>query len=105
MDGIVQELLRLERAKQKALIDGNAPAYDESVRAQLYCLDSHTSDLTTAARLFPNEFATLSGILRQNVALFWNLMRVSPVYEHTRGGYTVEGNIETQVGRRLEVQA
>jgi len=35
MDGLVEELLRLESAKHKALVEIDASAYDASVRAQL----------------------------------------------------------------------
>src|SRR5215467_9588486 len=104
MHGILEELLRLERAKQQALIEGNAPVYDESVRAQLHVLESNL-DLETDARLFPDKLATLGRIIRLNAALFWNRMAVSPVFERSRVRYTAQGTIETRTGCSIEVEA
>jgi hypothetical protein len=104
MNGIVEELLRLERAKQKALIEGDAPAYDEAVRAQLHALDS-TPNLEADARLASDELATLAKVIRLNAALFWNLMSVSPAFERSRSGYNARGTVETQVAGRIQVEA
>ena len=104
MQGIVQELLRLEGAKQKALLEGNAPAYDESVRAQLHALDS-ASDLTADARLSADNLNALAKMMRQNASLFLNLMSVSPVFLLTRAGYTANGSVETPAGGRIQVEA
>jgi hypothetical protein len=104
MEGILQELVRLECAKQKALIEGNAPVYEDSVRAQLHALDS-TSSLETVARRYPDCLHSLAKLMRQNMVLFWNLMSVSPAFELSRVGYTSEGAIETQVGGRVQVEA
>ena len=104
MSRIVQELLRLECAKQRALIEGDAPAYDESVRAQLHLLDS-TTDLETAARHCPDTLATLAKTVRLNVVLFWNRISVSPAFQFISAGYTAGGEIETRIGRRIQVKA
>jgi len=104
MHGILEELLRLERAKQQALIEGNAPAYDESVRAQLHALES-SPDLETDARLSPDKLAALARIIRLNIALFWNRMALSPVFELSRVRYTAQGTIETQTTCTIEVEA
>lgn len=104
MQGIVQELLRLERAKQQALIRGDAPAYDESVREQLHVLNS-SSCLEADARENPDQLKQLAIVVRRNIALFWNLMSISPVFEGSRAGYTAQGNIETRVSGRVQVEA
>jgi hypothetical protein len=103
MQTIVQELLRLECAKEKALIDGDAPAYDESVRAQLHALDS-TTTLEADARQHPDQLRDLAKIARRNIALFWNLMSVSPVFERSRSGYTSQGSIETPAVGQIQVE-
>ena len=105
MQGIVQELLRLECAKQKALIDGDAPAYDEFVRAQLHFLDSNTTNLESDARRHAGQLKELAKAVRLNTALFWNLMSVSPAFERIRAGYTAEGSIETRLVHRIQVEA
>jgi hypothetical protein len=104
MQGIVQELLRLEYAKEKALINGDAPAYDESVRAQLHALDSTTTILASEARQHPDQLKDLAKLVRRNIALFWNLMSVSPAFERSRGGYTALGGIETCAMRQIQVK-
>lgn len=105
MQGIVEEFLRLECAKQKALIESNAPAYDESVRAQLHFLDSNTSSLESDARQHPDQVKELAKVSRLNTALFWNLMSVSPAFDRSRTGYTARGSLETPVVRRIQVEA
>jgi hypothetical protein len=104
MDGIITELLRLEGAKRSALIEGNAPAYDEHVRAQLRLLDSAT-DLESAARKSPKDLDALSKLLRLNTALFRNLVSTSSLFLLNQIGYTSTGNMETRVGRRIAVEA
>jgi flagellin-like hook-associated protein FlgL len=62
MEGIFEALLRLEGAKHKALIQTDASAYEEHVRAQLRLLDSASisaADLETAARKSPPCLPTL----------------------------------------------
>jgi hypothetical protein len=104
MDGIIAELLRLEGAKKDALIKGNAPAYDEQVRAQLRLLDS-APDLESAARKSPGDLAALSSLLRLNTTLFRNLVSTSSLFLLNQIGYTSTGNMETHVGRRIAVRA
>ena len=103
MLGIVQELLRLECAKENALIEGDAPAYDESVRAQLHALDS-TTVLEADARQHPDQLRDLAKLVRRNIALFWNLMSVSPAFERSRTGYTSQGSVETRAVAQVKVE-
>jgi hypothetical protein len=102
MQTVVQELLRLECAKEKALIDGDAPSYAESVRAQLHALDS-TNTFETDARRNPDQLRDLAKVVRRNIALFWNLMSVSPAFERSCG-YTSQGSIETQGSGQIQVE-
>ena len=104
MEGIVQELLRLESAKNKALIAGNALDYEQSVRAQLHALDC-TPGIDVESRLDPERLRALAKLIRQNIMLYWNLMSVSPVFELTRAAYTADGGLETRIERRIQVEA
>ncbi len=104
MDGIVQELLRLESAKKTALIEGNAPAYDESVRAQLHLLDA-PNHLESAARTSPEDLAALASLLRFNTSLFLNLVSTSAVFAHNITGYSAGGKIEARIEARIAVEA
>ena len=108
MDGIVEELLRLEGEKNKALVEANAPAYDTSVRAQLHLLDSTPQDgLKAAARKSPEELAALSRLLQHNTALFQNLISTSPVFAMNPSGYKADGKTEAEalVAGRIAVEA
>jgi len=103
MDGIIETLLRLEGAKHKALIDGDAPAYDEHVRSQLHLLDS-TPDFRAAARQSPHSIAALSKLIQHNTALFLNLLSTSPAFVFSQNGYTSNGTVETPVKNRIAVE-
>jgi hypothetical protein len=108
MEGIFEALLRLEGAKHKALIQTDAPAYEEHVRAQLRLLDSASispSDLETAARKSTQTIGTLSRLIRLNTALFANLLTTSSVFALNQNQYTADGTMEAHVGNRIEVEA
>src|SRR6266516_3371848 len=51
MDGLVEELLRLESAKHKALVEIDAPAYDANVRAQLRLVSASKKTLDKVANV------------------------------------------------------
>ena len=72
MDGLVEELMRLENAKHKALVLIDAPAYDATVREQMRLLAAskqqspqvasverfqlqHGGEFFRAAQLLPND--------------------------------------------------
>ena len=108
MEGIFEALLRLEGAKHKALIQTDASAYEEHVRAQLRLLDSASilpADLETLARKSPQTLGTLSRLIRLNAALFANLLTTSSVFALNQNQYTARGTMEAQLGNRIEVEA
>jgi hypothetical protein len=108
MEGIFEALLRLEGAKHKALIQTDASAYEEHVRAQLRLLDSasnSSSDLENAARKSPQIIGTLSRLIRLNTALFANLLTTSSVFALNQNQYTADGSMEAHIGNRIEVEA
>src|SRR5262245_17163852 len=107
MEGIFEALLRLEGAKHKALIQTDASAYEEHVRAQLRLLDSAVispSDLETAARKSARTIGTLSRLIRLNTALFANLLTTS-VFALNQSQYTADGSLAAHFGNRIEVEA
>jgi hypothetical protein len=104
MDGIVETLLRLENAKSKALIEGNAPAYDESVRAQRHLLDS-SHDLESDARTSPASLAELEKRIRLNTSLFLNLISTSAVFARNMTSYSASGTVEPPARTRIAVEA
>ena len=107
MEGIFEALLRLEGAKHKALIQNDASAYEEYVRAQIRLLDSSSispADLETAARMSPQILGTLSRLIRLNTALFANLFTTSSVFALNQNQYTANGTMEAQLGNRIEVE-
>src|SRR5262245_3654183 len=108
MEGLFEALLRLEGAKHKALIQTDAPAYEEHVRAQLRLLDSASispADLEAAARKSPQALGTLARLIRLNTALFANLLTTSSVFALNQNQYTAAGTMEAQLGNRIEVEA
>lgn len=88
MDGLLEELLRLEKAKHAALILIDAPAYDENVREQMRLLEVSkqqlAADVTRVETLF-----SLSQLISLNTRLLQNLMATSPFFESM--GYTAAG--------------
>jgi hypothetical protein len=108
MEGIFEALLRLEGAKHKALIQTDASAFEEHVRAQLRLLESSSispADLETAARKSPQIIDTLSRLIRLNTALFANLFTTSSVFALNQNQYTANGTMEPQLGNRIGVEA
>ena len=107
MNGIVEELLRLEGAKHIALIEGNAPAYDESVRAQVLLLDS-SRDLESSARTSPEKLSVLSRLIRHNTSLFLNLISTSAIFAQNCTSYSPSGDLAVSAGfarRKIAVRA
>src|SRR5215467_12200806 len=76
MDGLVEELLRLESAKHKALIEIDASSYDANVREQLR--------LVTVSKVNPDSVANLESVLALsqlitlNSRLLQNLISTTP---------------------------
>jgi hypothetical protein len=92
MDGLVEELLRLESAKHKALILIDACAYDASVREQLRLVaDSKqsppgaVSNVEQTARFVPIDHA--------EYAAAQNLLSTTPLFAISGNGYTASGRV------------
>lgn len=81
MDGLLEALLRLEDAKHKALIEFDAPAYEEQVRQQRRLLSEASAVLPDAA-LSPDRLLVLAQLIQLNSQLLQNLALINPVF-HT----------------------
>jgi len=96
MDGLVEELFRLEGLKLKALTLVDAPAYDATVREQLHLLaptcvgkgDRAEPAGTGAASV--EHLLALSQLMRLNMRLLQNLLSTTV---GTGSGYTADGHI------------
>jgi hypothetical protein len=103
MDGILEELLRLEDAKHHALIDFDPVAYENSVRQQERLVDgirlsaSSASDTETLVAL-----SKLAGI---NAGLYHNLLSTTPWLVPHKSSYSGNGHLSEPVaagGFRVE---
>jgi hypothetical protein len=104
MDGLVEELLRLESAKHRALVLIDAPAYDASVREQLRLLAE--SKLSTAGSVSNVErLLALSQLITLNTRLLQNLLSTTPLFTISGNGYTAEGRVSPpQAAGRVSVE-
>jgi len=104
MDGLVAELLRLESAKHKALIEIDASAYDVHVQTQLRLLSvsrNSTDKTTNVERLL-----ALSQLITLNTRLLHNLVSTSPLFAFNKNGYTAKGRASLPaISRRVSVEA
>jgi hypothetical protein len=89
MDGLVEELLRLESAKHKALILIDATAYDASVREQMRLLADSKASTVTAPSV--ERLLALSQLITLNTRLLQNLISTSPVFAFNKNSYTAKG--------------
>src|SRR5262245_38342900 len=104
MDGLVEELLRLESAKHKALILIDAPAYDVTVRQQLRLLDASKRSPTNTTSL--EGLLTLSQLITLNTRSLENLLSTTPLVHLCGIYYTAEGRISVSPGPgRVSVEA
>ena len=104
MDGLVEELLRLESAKHKALVEIDANAYDTHVQTQLRLLSvsRNTTDKTTNVE----RLLALSQLITLNTRLLHNLVSTSPLFAFNKNGYTAKGRASMPViSRRVSVEA
>ena len=103
MDGLVEELLRLESAKHKALIEIDASAYDENVQAQLRLVSTSKASpdrITNVERLL-----ALSQLITLNTRLLQNLISTSPMFAFSKNGYTADGRLSLQANpQRLSIE-
>ena len=104
MDGLVEELLRLESAKHKALVEIDASAYDAHVQTQLRLLSvsRNSSDQTTNVE----RLLALSQLITLNTRLLHNLVSTSPLFAFNKNGYTAKGRVSMPaISRRVAVEA
>ena len=104
MDGLVEELLRLESAKHKALVEIDATAYDAHVQTQLrlVSVSRNSSDKTTNVE----RLLALSQLITLNTRLLHNLVSTSPLFAFNKNGYTAKGRAALPaISRRVSVEA
>src|SRR5437899_8047998 len=104
MDGLVEELLRLESAKHKALIEIDASAYDATVREQLRLVSN--SKRTTAQAAPVERLLALSQLITLNGRLLQNLVSTTPWFAFSKNGYTAKGRVSIPAtSRRVAIEA
>ena len=98
MDGLVEELLRLESAKHTALVLIDASAYDANVREQVRLLavsKPSGGPATSVERLL-----ALSQLITLNNHLLHNLRLTTPLFAY-KDRYSAEGRVsKTSKSRR-----
>jgi hypothetical protein len=104
MDGLVEELLRLESAKHKALIEIDASAYDAHVQTQLRLLSiskESPDNVTNVERLL-----ALSQLITLNTRLLQNLISTSPLFAFSKNSYTAKGRVSVPaISGRVSIEA
>ena len=104
MDGLVEELLRLESAKHKALVEIDASAYDANVRAQLRLLSISKGTADKVASV--ERLLALSQLITLNTRLLQNLISTTPWFAFSQNGYTAKGRVSAPAAsRRVSVEA
>ena len=104
MDGLVNELLRLESAKHKALIEIDAPAYDANVREQMRLIAVSKRNPKPVSDI--ERLLTLSQLITLNTRLLQNLISTSPVFAFSKNGYAANGRASAPVvSRRVSIEA
>ena len=106
MDGLVEELLRLESAKHKALVEIDASAYDTTVREQMRLLSASRNSV--AAKVSNVErLLALSQLITLNTRLLQNLVSTTPWSAFNRNANTAKGRVAASASspRRVSVEA
>jgi hypothetical protein len=105
MDGLVEELLRLESAKHKALVEIDGPAYDANVRAQLRLVSASKKTLDKVANV--ERLLALSQLITLNTRLLQNLVSTTPCFAlSNNNGYNAKGRVsDVTTSRRISVEA
>jgi len=91
MDGILDELLRLEGAKNRALIELDSEDYEESVQKQVRLLDDPEFSKATAAD--PEKLLAYSKLAHRNKVLYENLLATAPWIVASSRSYTDQGQV------------
>lgn len=103
MDGLVRELLRLESAKHKALVEIDASAYDANVREQMRLLAVPRNSADRVSDV--ERLLSLSQLITLNTRLLQNLVSTSPVFAFSKNGYAANGSMSIPViSSRVSVQ-
>ena len=89
MDGLVEELLRLETLKHQALIQIDAAAYEAGVREQMSLLAA-SKDAPGQVRNV-ERLLSLSQLITLNTRLLQNLISTTPLFQMTGSAYTARG--------------
>jgi hypothetical protein len=92
MDGILEELLRLEGLKNRALIDLTPEVYEDSVQKQI-CLINDPG-ISEAAHSDTEKILALGRLTSLNTGLYENLLATAPWIPAASPSYTGQGQIE-----------
>jgi hypothetical protein len=92
MDGILEELLRLEGVKNRALIDLDPAAYEDSVQKQIGLIND--PGISEADRTDRETLVAISKLSHFNTSLYENLLATAPWILAASRSYTGQGQIE-----------
>jgi len=91
MDGILEELLRLEGVKNRALIDVDPAVYEDSVQKQIGLIND--PGISEAARSGTDTLLAISRLNSFNTTLYENLLATAPWILAASRSYTGQGQI------------
>jgi hypothetical protein len=91
MDGILEELLRLEGVKNRALIELDPAAYEDSVQKQIGLIND--PGISEAARTGKDTLAAISKLSNFNTTLYENLLATAPWILAASRSYNGQGQI------------
>ena len=89
MDGILEELLRLENVKHHALLTVNSEVYEDSVLQQNSLIDN--SGFSAEDRNGSADLLAFSKLARLNASLYENLLSSAPWVDRARNAYSDQG--------------
>jgi len=89
MDGILEELLRLENVKHHALMTLNSEVYEDSVLQQNSLIDK--PGFSYADRSGTAYLLAFSKLARLNTSLYENLLSTAPWVDMAQSGYSDQG--------------
>ena len=92
MDGILEELLRLEGVKNRALIDLDPEVYEDSVQKQIGLIND--PGITEAARSDADTLVAISRLNSFNTTLYENLLATAPWILAASRSYTGQGEMD-----------
>ena len=95
MDGILEELLRLEGVKNRALIDLDAAVYEDSVQKQIGLIND--PGISEAAHASRETLVAISKLSHFNTSLYENLLATAPWILAASRSYTGQGQIAAPI--------